>query len=195
MLISKANTMNDTLESLSLVYRINAANRITWVNAAWSEFARNNQGEAVMPEQVLGQDLFASITDHTLQLIYRSIIERVRTGVTVNFSYGCDAPDKRRVYDMEVHLLTDDGIEFVSTLRHEEVRPRVAVLVPGGVRSKKLIRVCSWCQKVAMPAERWLPVEQAVAELRIMEDMQLPAISHGICPPCQTTMMGELRQA
>lgn len=175
-----------------MVYRIDAANRITWVNSAWSEFARENGGEAVMPEQVMGQDLFASITDPALRQIYRSIIERVRAGVPVNFSYRCDAPDKRRVHDMEVHLLPDDATEFVSTLRHEETRPLVAVLVPGGVRSKELIRVCSWCQKVAMPDDRWLPVEQAVAELRIMEGLQLPAISHGICLPCQATMMAQL---
>jgi hypothetical protein len=187
--------MNDTPDSRSLVYRIDSANRITWVNSAWSEFARSNHGEAVMPEHVLGQDLFASITDPALRQIYRSIIERVRAGATVNFSYCCDAPDKRRVYDMEVHLLPDGGEEFVSTLKHEEARPSVAVLVPGGVRSKLLIRVCSWCQKVAMPDERWLPVEQAVAELRMLEALQLPAISHGICPPCHAAMMVKLRPA
>ena len=184
--------MTDSRPPPSLVYRIDADNRITWVNAAWIEFARNNQGESVMPEHVLGQDLFASIADHALKQIYRTIIERVRAGAAVNFSYCCDAPDKRRVFDMEVHLLPDGGEEFISTLKHEEARPSVAILEPGGVRSKELIRVCSWCQKVAMPDARWLPVEEAVVELRLMEALQLPAISHGICAPCQAAMMAKL---
>ena len=184
--------MNDTPDFPSLVYRIDAKNRITWVNAAWSEFARANHGEAVMPENVLGQDLFSSITGPALRQIYRSIIERVRTGAVVNFTYCCDAPDKRRTFDMEVHLLPDGGQEFISTLKLEVVRPSVVVLEPGGVRSKQLIRVCSWCQKVAMPDGRWLPVEEAVAELRLMEALQLPGISHGICPPCRLAMMVQL---
>lgn len=184
--------MTDSPHPPSLIYRIDAANRITWVNAAWIEFARNNHGESVMPEHVLGQDLFASIADSALKQIYRTIIARVRAGAAVNFSYCCDAPDKRRVFNMEVRLFPGGGEEFISTLKHEEARPSVAILESGGVRSKEQIRVCSWCQKVAMPDGRWVPVEEAVAELRLMEALQLPAISHGICPPCHAGMMAQL---
>lgn len=185
----KANT-----DSNSLVYRIDAGNRITWVNAAWSEFAQGNQGESVMPERIVGQDLFASISDPAVREIYKSIIARVRTGAVAEFTYCCDAPDRRRVFDMEVRLLPDGGEEFTSTLKHEEVRPSVAVLERGGVRSKSLLRVCSWCQKVAMPDGRWLPVEQAVAEMHLLEVVQLPAITHGICPPCHAGMMATIDQ-
>ncbi len=178
----------------SLVYRIDAGDRITWVNGAWSEFARGNHGEAVMPERVLGQDLFASISDSTVREIYKSIVARVRAGAVVEFTYRCDAPDMRRTFDMVVRLLADGGEEFTSTLKHEEARAPVAVLERGGVRNKNLLRVCSWCQKVAMPDERWLPVEEAVAELHMLEEYQLPAITHGICPPCQTGMMATIDQ-
>lgn len=186
--------MKATHDPSSLVYRIDADNRITWVNAAWSEFAQGNHGESVLPDRIVGQDLFASISDPAVREIYKSIIARVRAGATVEFTFRCDAPDKRRVFDMVVRLLVDGGEEFTSTLLSEEVRPPVVVLEPGGSRSKNLIRVCSWCQKVALPDGRWLPVEQAVAELHLLEESQLPAITHGICPPCHTGMMATLDQ-
>ena len=178
----------------SLVYRIDAGDRITWVNEAWSEFARGNHGEAVMPERILGQDLFASISDSAVREIYKSIVARVRAGAVVEFTYRCDAPDVRRTFDMVVRLLANGGEEFTSTLKHEEARPPVVVLEPGGIRSKNLIRVCSWCQKVAMPDERWLPVEEAVAETHLLEVLQIPAITHGICPPCHAGMMAKLEE-
>ncbi len=186
--------MKTTTNPCSLVYRIDTGNRITWVNAAWSEFARSNQGESVMAEHVLGRDLFASITDPAVREIYKSIIERVRAGAVLEFSYRCDAPDKRRVFVMEVRLQADGAVEFTSILKHEEARPSVAVLEPGGVRGQGLMRVCSWCQKVVMPDGQWLPVEAAVVELHLLEAEQLPTITHGICPPCRAVMMAKLEQ-
>jgi hypothetical protein len=183
--------MNIQTDSRPLVYRIDARNRITWVNDAWSEFARDNHGESVLPAQVIGHDLLAAIVDPAVRGIYLAIIARVRAGAVVEFTYRCDAPDKRRVFHMKVHRLADGGEEFTSTLIHEEARPSVAVLEPDGVRSKSLIRVCSWCQKVAMPDGQWLPVEPAMAELHLMEAGNLPALTHGICPPCHAGMMAK----
>lgn len=168
----------------ALVYRVDASNRITWVNAAWSEFARNNQGETVMPARILGRDLLGLVMDETVAQLYAAMLKRVRSGTAVKFTYRCDAPDKRRMFAMDIGLLASGEVEFVSTLTHEEGRPPVALLAAGGTRSSELLRVCSWCQKVATPAGHWLPVEEAVATLRLMETEQLPAITHGMCGPC-----------
>ena len=88
------------------------------------------------------------------------------------------------MFALDIRLLARVEVEFGSTLTHEEMRPPVAVLEAGGTRSGKLLRVCSWCQKVATPDGCWLPVEEAAAKLHLLEAEQLPAITHGICGPC-----------
>lgn len=185
--------MNHPPVHLSLIYRIDAGNLITWVNEAWSPFARANLGEAVLPDRVIGRDLFASVSDPTVRELYRAILKRVRTGASVEFNYRCDAPDKRRTFVMKAHLLADGGVEFVSTLLHEEERPAVSLLEPGHPRSETLLRVCSWCQNVATPDGRWLPVEEIVAEFHLLEADNLPGVTHGICGRCYAEMEAKLR--
>jgi hypothetical protein len=180
-------------ESSPLIYRIDAANRIVWVNAAWSEFACANHGESVMPTQILGQDLLASFADGTVRELYASMIRHVRSGKAVRFDYRCDAPDRRRTFTMEIRPRTDGEVEFVSALRHETARAPVVLLQPGVPRDKeRFIRLCSWCQSVAMPEGHWLAVEEAVAALRLLEEAVLPRITHGMCPACYDRIQATL---
>lgn len=176
----------------SLVYRVDADNRISWVNEVWSEFALANLGASVMPPGVIGRDLLDSVSDSTVREIYRAILFRVRAGAAVEFNYRCDAPDKRRIFEMRICALDHGGAEFASTLLHEEIRPTVLLLEPGHARNESFLRVCSWCQKVATPDGQWLPVEEAAAQLRLLEVEQLPAITHGICAGCYAEMKAKL---
>lgn len=169
---------------LVLTYQIDAANRISHVNAAWSEFARSNHGEAVMPERVLGHDLLDSIADITVRELYSRMIELVRSGQTVRFHYRCDAPDRRRTFEMEIRPLIAGAVEFVSTFQHEEPRPSVAVLESGRPRDGRLLLICSWCQQVALPDRSWAPVELAVEILHLLEAETFPQLTHGMCEQC-----------
>lgn len=186
--------MKPAVQPVSLVYHIDSHNRLTWVNEAWAEFARENHGKGVMPDQVLGKNLFESLANDRVQALYAIILKRVRTGVTVEFNYRCDAPDRRREFVMVVRPLPNFGVEFVSTLTHEELRPSVPLLEPGHLRTRTLVPVCSWCQKVATPDRRWLPVEEAVALLNLEEAEQLPDLTHGICESCLGEMMAKLEK-
>ena len=170
---------------LVLVYRIDAIDRITHVNAAWSDFARANQGEAVMPAQVLGSSLLASVDDQTVRELYTAMIKRARAGTPVRFKYRCDAPDRRRTFEMNIHQLAGGEVEFVSTLRHEEARAPVGLLQTGRPRDNRLLRVCSWCQQVALPDYSWVPVEVAVDKLGLLVAETFPRLTHGICEPCR----------
>ncbi len=176
-----------------LVYRIDARNRITWVNAAWTEFARDNGGDALLPDHVLGRDLLGGFADATVRELYEKLIQHVRAGRAVRFDYRCDAPDQRRTFTMEMTRLEDDGIEFVSTLRRTEPRAPVALLRAGIPRdAARVVRMCSWCQSVATPDGRWLEVETAVAELGLLETARMPLITHGMCPSCYARMVTTL---
>ncbi len=170
---------------LVLVYHIDASDRISRVNAAWTEFARNNGGEALLPERVLGQNLLLAITDVTERELYVRMIRRARTGRPVQFHYRCDAPDRRRTFAMEIRAVGGGEVEFVSTLRHEEPRASVALLQGDEVRDDRLLRVCSWCQQVALTENTWVPVEEAVELLHLLEAETFPRLTHGICESCR----------
>lgn len=146
-----------------------------------------------MPAQILGHDLLASFADGTVRELYASMIRHVRSGKAVRFDYRCDAPDRRRTFTMEIRPRADGEVEFVSALRQETARAPVVLLQPGVPRDKeRFIRLCSWCQSVAMPEGHWLAVEEAVAALRLLEEAVLPRITHGMCPACYDRIQATL---
>lgn len=171
-------------EPMVLAYRIDASNRITWVNKAWTEFARANHGESVMPEHVLGCDLLSMVGDGTVRELYATMVQHARNGKDVRFDYRCDAPDKRRTFSMMIRSENAGEVMFVSELKHEELRPSVPLLERHRPRSADPLRICSWCQRVAMPEGHWLEVEDAVIALHLLESSEMPAITHGICRDC-----------
>lgn len=180
---------DDTIDrACTLIYRIDPMGRVAYVNPVWDEFARNNHGESVLAERILGTSLMAAITDKTVRELYVRIIERARAGVPMRFRYRCDAPDKCRTFEMNVGLREGGEVEFVSTLLHEETRPAITWLESGVSRDERMLRVCSWCQKVALPDDNWVPVEEAVEILHLLEADRLPRITHGICDPCKVGM-------
>jgi hypothetical protein len=175
-----------TTEDLnSIIYRIDAANRISHVNAAWTEFARSNHGYTVLPEHVLRSNLLDSIKDLTLRELYLRLIRSVRAGRDLRFHYRCDAPDSSRTFEMHIRAVDGGEVEFASTLTHEEARPSVAVLEYGRPRDERLLKICSWCQKVEMPDKSWMPVEAAVEILHLLEAETFPQLTHGMCNPCR----------
>lgn len=177
---------------MPLVYRIDALDNIFYVNDAWMVWARQNDGDSVMPDYVLGRKLWACMGDPTVLQIYQRMVAQARAGKPVQFNYRCDSPAHRRVFAMSIH--SNDGIEveFASALVHEEVRPVVALLQPGRKRDQRMLRICSWCQRVAVSVDRWLPVEEAAQVLHLMEADSLPCITHGMCERCAETMLKTL---
>jgi len=137
-----------------------------------------------LPEHVLGQDLLRSVADQTVRELYVRMIRRARAGTPVRFHYRCDAPDRRRMFEMKIHLVAGGEVEFVSTLRYENPRAPVALLEPGRLRDDRLLLVCSWCQMVALPDKTWVPVESAVETLHLLEAETFPRLTHGICESC-----------
>lgn len=168
-----------------ITYRVDAVNRIVDVGAGWSAFARANHGMALLPERVLGSNLLDAISDMTLRELYVRLLQRARAGAPQTFHYRCDAPDRRRTFEMQIRQLPGGTVEFVSTLKHEAPRPSLAVLELGRPRDDRMLNICSWCQKVELPDGRWVPVETAVELLHLLEAETFPQLSHGICARCR----------
>lgn len=179
--------------ALTLNYRIDAEDRVIEVNQAWCDFAEDNDGEAVMPDKVIGRPLWDFVSGQGIAELYWQMVRRARAGHPVAFAYRCDAPEWRRLFHMTVQAHADNTVEFRSELEREERRPMVRLLDCKQPRDERWTRVCSWCQNVAVTDESWVPVEEAVARLNLLADDTLPKLTHGICPKCQAGMMAKLK--
>ncbi|HEX6133089.1 MAG TPA: hypothetical protein VFZ24_03835, partial [Longimicrobiales bacterium] len=64
-----------------VVYRIDGDDRLAGVNAAWTEFAEANGGDALRPARVIGRVLWDFLADSTTVHLYRVMCARVRDGL------------------------------------------------------------------------------------------------------------------
>ena len=174
------------------VYHIDEQDRLCEFNAAWSQFALANDGAAVMPDQVLGRTLWDFIEDTSVRELYRQLVHRARAGHPARFDYRCDAPMWRRRFRMSIRKMANGTVKFSSRLQWEEERPQVDMLVAGAPRGEHWVRVCGWCQNVALPDGRWVPVEAAVKRMGLMAEEEFPRLTHGICPPCHSGVLAQL---
>ena len=180
---------------LTVIYRIDAEDRISHVDNGWCFFAGENEGQAMTRANVLGQSLWDHICDPTTVELYRQMVKRAREGHPVRFDYRCDSPERRRLFRMTITLVEAGQIEFVSQLRREEVRPKVVLLDRlEQNRSEELVSICSWCEKAALPDGRWVPVEDAVVAMGLMQRERMPGLTHGICERCKLRMMRQIER-
>lgn len=180
---------------LNLVYRIDRSDRICAVNEAWRKFALENDGAEIVAEKIIGADLWSCIADASTCELYRRLTARVRGGQPVQFQYRCDAPAVRRTFRMTIEARLDGEVEFASELLKSETRPAVALLDRRTPRNETFVRICSWCQLVAVDREEWVPVEEAVERLRLFEAETLPALTHGMCAACGEKFLGLLKSS
>jgi hypothetical protein len=167
-----------------IVYRIDANDTIVSVNAAWREFAHANDAPLVA-EHAVGSSLWDSITGAETALLWREVMTRAREGAAPSFPYRCDSPGRRRHLQMRLIGLPDGGIEFVSTLRTEDQRDPVALLLGNGPRPGTPIRSCSWCRR--FDADGFVEVEEAIIRLGLLENAP-PPVTHVLCAQCATAV-------
>lgn len=167
-----------------IVYRLDSSDRLVYVNRAWCDFARANGGEALMPEKVIGRKFWDFIGGPSVRDVYQRLVETARAGRTLRFPYRCDSSDHRRQMEMIVEPLPDGAVQITSRLLEEQRRPPIPLFDSNFPREQAMLRVCSWCHSIADATERWIPLETAVSEMRLLERCALPRITHGICPDC-----------
>ena len=175
--------------AFTLSYQIDRHDRLVVLSESWREFALANDGAAVLPERVLGRRLWDFVQDRHLGQLYRHLVARVRSGPAVEFPYRCDSPAQRRLFLMRVAPAEKDRIEFRSVLQSAEDREWINLLDARARRGPGVVRLCSWCLRVALGPEEWVELEEAVTQLRLLEVDRPPDLTHGICPRCLEKMV------
>lgn len=170
-----------------IVFRIDKRAEIVFVNQAWNEFAQQNDGSGADSASVLHHSLWTFIGDASLRGLYHQIVERARQGAKLEFGYRCDSPTSMRWFEMQVALVEGDLVEFRSILLKEQERLAAPLLDVAQPRSGVAIKACSICLKLQI-GERWLSLEDALAERHFLEQDALPELHHEICRPCFESM-------
>lgn len=172
-----------------LLYHLNASDEISSVNEEWLVFARANDGEPLLPPQILGRPLWDFIGDVETQHIYRLLHRHVRTkGEPVRLSFRCDGPERRRLLELSISAGVEQGLIYrVRTVREEDRKP-MPLLDPHRPRSETFVTICGWCKRVSAPPHGWLEVEEAVAALSLFAEPHPPQLTHGICGQCSQSL-------
>jgi hypothetical protein len=173
---------------ISIRYRIDAQDRLYEVNEDWRVFAAENDPLRNERPGIMGRSLWSCIADPTVQELYRQMLKAARLGRLVRFKYRCDAPSFRRLFEMRIMGAKDGAVEFASDLLDEEARPPVSLLDVRQPRNSDFVRICSWCQRMAV-GKTWLPIEEGVKALGPMEHDTLPGLTHGICEECRDKVL------
>lgn len=174
-------------------YWIDSQDRIVRVNEEWQRFAEENDGSESLSGGCLGMSLWSFIGDATLSNIYRDMVNLARAGRPIRFAFRCDAPRFRRLFEMRILATAGDLVEFASTLKSEEEREAVPILDCRQARNSQFVRMCSWCQRIAVN-DRWLPAEIAVERLGFMMAPTVPELTHGVCEACLSKMMNQVSE-
>lgn len=166
-----------------VVYHIDDKDEIVFVNFEYDEFALANDGVRAASAAVLGRPLWDFVVDATTQHIYRRAVHRVRDGRSVEFTFRCDSPARRRLMQMRMNPEDDGTVRFIVRTVATEDRPPQRLFLPDAERTAQVLVICGWCKKIRV-GERWDEVDSALASLRTFEQAPVPELSHGICEEC-----------
>ena len=73
-----------------------------------------------------------------------------------------------------------------------EGRDPVRLLDKDIPRSSDIIRICSMCKKISTALNKWVEIEEGLAQLRLFEASEVPRLTHGLCPNCYRVIMADL---
>ncbi|MDP9199476.1 MAG: hypothetical protein M3O07_09720 [Pseudomonadota bacterium] len=173
-------------------YGINDRDEITYVNAAWDQFAEANEGTDVAGDRIHGRILWDFISDKVTRQLYQQIVARVRQGSEAKFTLRCDSPSCRRHLEMTIRARETNVVEFATRSLRLEERAPVDLLTRAAPRSTDLLLACAWCNRINVGSDAWAEVEIAAQRLKLFEAGRMPQLTHGICAACFGRMTDSL---
>jgi hypothetical protein len=173
------------------IHRIDASDRLCFVNEAWLAFARENGAIGLDPESVLGRPIWDFIEGREVSYLFRALLREVRNqrrGMSLPFR--CDAPATRREMELELVPLHAGVIEFRSHLERGTSRAPVMLLDGAVARASWHVPICSWCKRVEVSGGAWEDTETAARALGLLSSETAPRLMHTICPDCLAAIRG-----
>lgn len=176
-----------TVETLS--YAIDDQDHLIKVDEGYYRFAEENGWDGAGTS--LGRSLWDFVAGHEMQKLQRMLLRRLRDEVReVELPFRCDGPGVRR--EMNIRIAAHPSgrtVLFSAHVRSEQARDVVQPLLQVGTRrGDETLTMCGWCDRFEVDGE-WIEIDQAAARLELFNRPELPAISHGVCPSCNKTLL------
>ena len=177
-----------------IIYRIDETNCITYLSPGWFNFAAKNGAADLKADQIIGRPLLSFISGNSTRQLFSLILDHVRRSHwSLEFPFRCDSPTLRRFMEITITPLDQFHLEFRCCTIKEELRSRAPLFEKEEPPTEPLLRMCSWCKKVAIPSGKWVEVEEAVRELHLFEHQPFPQVTHGICMNCELQVRAKLK--
>ena len=167
-----------------LSYRIDNRDVLVSVFNYWDRSAIRDGASELASDAILGRNLWDFVSGDAIRHIYKKILERVRSGETLDFDFRCDAPDERRFLSIRISPAENGEVEFETRTIRLEQRPAQDIFLRHTDFTDQLVVACSWCKKIRTHGEVWQEIEQAVVILELFKSEPVPQLSHGMCPDC-----------
>ena len=107
-------------ESRDVIYGLWPDLRLAYTNAAWTKFARENDGEVTLGAWGLGRSVPEAFGPALEGFYARAFSEALARGTVWEHTYSCPSPDVNRWYAMRVLPIEGQGLMVCHSLVAEE---------------------------------------------------------------------------
>lgn len=175
-----------------MVYIIDAADRVIHLDEDWVKCARETGREDLAPGRILGRSIWSFLHGIETVHLYRLLVRRVRRGAQIEFRLVVKVGGDVQLRRMKMQAIGGgESVVFESSLIDVSESEATPPLSSGdGESPEALLIVCSWCDRLKLPDETWVEVEQAVSRLGLFERETPPKLTHGVCEDCFKSLGG-----
>jgi hypothetical protein len=168
-----------------LSYTIDAADTIVAVSGLWDDFARDNDGESIVAEKIMGQKLDQFIHgDETLMFVRTMIMSARVLQRPVYRPYRCDSPKLKRFMEMTVQPRSEGSVEVMHReLRCEPIACKIPVAAESSGAHVPFVKRCSLCNRIRAEGV-WSEIDEAAEAKRLPAEVAPLKVIYGVCPDC-----------
>jgi hypothetical protein len=166
------------------LYRLDSADRITFVSPEWLRFAETNDAPELTTDRVVGKPIWQFITGADTRKFYKAIYRNLRfRRAAITIPFRCDSPSAVRQMSMVLRLQDAGVIECDSMLLDAQPRAPITILFRWAVRSDEMIPICSLCRRLSVQGE-WMDIRVAVDRWQHLNSTPVPRLGETVCPVC-----------
>lgn len=153
-------------------------NVIVRVNAAWDEFAQDNDGAHLLQHSVLGSNLLDAISGRVSKNFTLAVLALARRREQeVIFDYRCDSPRLRRFMRAHVNSDSSGAVHYAHEHLYSQAFPHRVAFKTAAQRGRDTLMRCSICNHVRQTG-LWRTPESCDTHESI-------EVTYGVCPSCE----------
>ena len=167
-------------------YRVDADDKIVWVDEYWLAFAKENGASALTEARVIGRPIWDFVAGDVTLGLFRELHRRVRSSHNpVLLPFRCDSPSLKRFMQLKIVSEEAGGLFYESVLVRVEPQGFLAALDAERPRCHSFLTMCSCCKRALLEPVGWLELEDIAARLGIFDAPEVPELRYTVCPECR----------